>query len=297
MYSMFALIINKATAKMRFNVTGAIFLPILTPSGAQKNEIGTTQMAARTLTRPNVPKGAPAGVEFKLVNSIRMAPGTHTKSETADDVPIDLCGGTEQAFSTGTVSVPPPIPSIDEKHAMQKAIQFCPNLPGNLSKAGLAFALNRVLMEFRIITPPNRIVNHAPPKNFETMIPTKTPTSIATDHALITSISVFPFLFWDLAADIDVGIIHKREVPVAMITATSKGTLKNTVKTKVKQGTKIIPPPTPSKPARKPATTPHKARIAIVSTNSIRGIPKNIFPPFLTIIKTNAIVQKYLLND
>lgn len=121
---MFALIINKATAKMRFNVTGAIFLPILTPSGAQKYEIGTTHAAARTFTSPNVPKGAPAGVEFRLVKSISRAPGTQTNSDTAEEVPIDLCGGTEQAFNTGTVRVPPPIPSIDEKHAIQKAMQF-----------------------------------------------------------------------------------------------------------------------------------------------------------------------------
>ena len=74
--------------------------------------------------------------------------------------------------------------------------------------------------------------------------------------------------------------MHNREVPVAMITATLSGTLKKTVKTKVKQGTKMIPPPTPNNPARKPATIPHKARIIIVSASSKNGIPNIIFPSY-----------------
>lgn len=79
---------NNATAKILFKVTGLIPLPTLTPRGAQRYETGITHIAANTFTRPYVPIGACAGVA--LVRSIRIAPGTQTKSETADDVPIDL---------------------------------------------------------------------------------------------------------------------------------------------------------------------------------------------------------------
>lgn len=77
-------------------------------------------MAASTFTKPKVPIGAKAGVDPKFKKIIKSAPGTHTNNDTADDVPTDLCGGSEQAFNTGTVKVPPPMPSIHEKKAMQK---------------------------------------------------------------------------------------------------------------------------------------------------------------------------------
>lgn len=204
---------NKATAKILFNVTGLMPLPTLTPRGAQRYETGITHAAANTFTRPNVPIGACSGVV--LVSSIKIVPGTHTNSDTAEEVPIDLCGSTEQAFKTGTVRVPPPIPSIDEKQAIQKAIIPCPNLPGNDSKAGFAFALKMVFREFRIIIEPNSSVSQAPPKNFETMIPTSTPNSMNADHDFITARSVLPFLYCERAAEIDVGIMQRRDVPVA----------------------------------------------------------------------------------
>lgn len=89
-YSMRALTINSATAKIRFSVIGLIFLPTLTPSGAQSIETGTTQIAAKTLTKPMVPIGAPAGVDVRFMRIIKRAPGTHTNSDTADEVPIQV---------------------------------------------------------------------------------------------------------------------------------------------------------------------------------------------------------------
>ena len=64
--------------------------------------------------------GALSGVE--PVKNSTIAPGTATNKETADEVPIERCGSSPQALSTGTVRVPPPMPSITDKNEMQKAI-------------------------------------------------------------------------------------------------------------------------------------------------------------------------------
>lgn len=89
-YSMRALIMNKVTANMRFKVTGEILLPKRTPSGAHKIEMGTTHTAVRTFTSPKVPMGASAGVAEMFMKIMSKAPGTHTKSETADEVPMQV---------------------------------------------------------------------------------------------------------------------------------------------------------------------------------------------------------------
>ena len=135
-----------------------MFLPKRTPYGAASTDKGITQMAPNRLTKPKVPIGAFGGVCPDRIKII--APGTQTNKETADDVPMALCGSTEQAFKIGTVSVPPPIPSITEKQAMQKAIMFWKNCRGKVLKAGLALARNKVLMLFKIITLPNRMASH-----------------------------------------------------------------------------------------------------------------------------------------
>ena len=66
------------------------------------------------------------------MKSISRAPGTQTNNDTADEVPIDLCGGTEHAFKTGTVKVPPPIPPAFE-NALAKNILNKPIISFNLN--------------------------------------------------------------------------------------------------------------------------------------------------------------------
>ena len=64
--------------------------------------------------------------------------------------------------------------------------------------------------------------------------------------------------------DMVVGIMVTNEVAVAIIMATDGSRCIIVPNTNVSTGTKIIPPPTPSRPAKSPARMPDTERIPII---------------------------------
>src|SRR5574344_1157293 len=103
--------------------------------------------------------------------------------------------------------------------------------------------------------------------------------------------STFPLRKCEIHEEHEVGIIVARELPVARIIASCGAIDKTFQKTKYKTGTNIIPPPTPSSPAKKPAQMPVVARIKTISQYVEKNevtMSKQLF------IKLKSIIPQYL---
>ena len=100
--------------KRRFKSTGSIRRLIITPTGAVSAEKGTIHPTIMKLILPTKSRLCSiCGVCEKI--RVLTAPGRQIIKPMADAVPIALLAGKLQDVRSGTVSVPPPIPSITEK--------------------------------------------------------------------------------------------------------------------------------------------------------------------------------------
>lgn len=157
--------------------------------------------------------------------------------------------------SSGTESVPPPMPIIELKRPMHEPIIDCPALLGSCLNIDDLPVLNNMFRADKLATNPNRTVNQVPSTLVTNKLPTRTPMRINGAQLFSKRKSTLPLFVCERMELIDVGTIVAREVAVATSMADS-GDAPKLWKRKNNTGTMTIPPPTPSNPARIPAKIP-----------------------------------------
>ena len=103
----------------------------------------------------------------------------------------------------------------------------------------------------------------SPSMTFDRPPPRSAPTATAGPHSFSRPISTAPRLLWARIEEIEVGMIVTSDVATAIGMAIA-GSKCSVVMIQNSTGTMTMPPPTPSSPARIPATTP----VAISPTTS-----------------------------
>ena len=68
---------------------------------------------------------------------------------------------------------------------------------------------------------PNSVESHNPPYIFDSMVPSRTPSTIKGSHFIKSFLSMFPLLRCEKHEDSDVGIIVNMELVVAMMIASA----------------------------------------------------------------------------
>ncbi len=172
------------------------------------------------------------------------------------------CTGTEHIVSTGTESVPPPIPMSAETKPIGPAVAARVRRPcGGPSARTRVFGIARFTDTISATTP-KITVSPSAPSHLDATPPSAAPTTIAGVQPRSRAPSMAPRRRCARADAIEVGTIVASEVPTTSNIATSRGTSKISATT-TRTGTTTMPPPTPSRPASSPAMAPVTRRPSV----------------------------------
>ena len=185
---------------------------------------------------------------------------------SAAPVPTAVCIGVRKAFSSGTDSVPPPMPIKVEMPPIDTPMIEVPTGPGRPSPSAKPSRLKAMFSATNKATVAKIAVRTWPLNKPESTVPSKTPTMTGGISLPSSSRFRLPRLRWARADMIDVGMMVANEVPTATCMRTDSS-MPSSVNRWYSTGTMTMPPPTPSRPARMPATTPVASSAAARPSN------------------------------
>jgi hypothetical protein len=167
----------------------------------------------------------------------------------------------------GTLSVPPPMPIIEDTAPMLAGISAPAAPAGGPWRSTTRSSGSSILSPEASATTPNTIASTRPSSREATNAPASAPITTGTDQRRTMSRSIEPRRACEREDDSAVGTIVAIEVATAMCRATEPGT-PAAASAKSSAGTMTMPPPTPSSPASNPPMAPAPTRAASIGNQS-----------------------------
>jgi uncharacterized membrane protein YfcA len=171
------------------------------------------------------------------------------------NVATALCMATLHQAMKGTLMKPPPAPTSPDKKPISPPANHCP-LAAGICRLGLGFLSKNIWVAEKPTNRPKKMASELPLSRANSpRLLIRLPTTMPGAKPRTMSQRTAPLRWCARTLEMDVKTMVAMDVAMAILTAIS-GAAPRALMISVRKGTITMPPPIPSRPAKKPDTTP-----------------------------------------